>query len=65
MRPRLPKGHLSCLDPAFRYTPAAKTDLAKTFARLERKTRALAAAAPPAAAPELKPRLRAIPGDRA
>ncbi len=34
---RLPKGHRSCLDPAFRYTPAASTDVAKTFVRLRRE----------------------------
>lgn len=34
---RLPKGHRSCLDPAFRYTPAASTDVAATFARLRRE----------------------------
>jgi len=30
----LPKGHLSCLSSAFRYTAAAKTDIAQTFARI-------------------------------
>jgi hypothetical protein len=29
----------SILDPAFRYTPAAKTDLRKTFARIRREQR--------------------------
>jgi hypothetical protein len=33
-RPQLPKGHTSILSPAFKYVPAASTDLAKTFARL-------------------------------
>lgn len=33
----LPKGHLSCLASQFRYTPAARTDLAKTFARIRRR----------------------------
>lgn len=32
----LPKGHLSCLSNAFRYTPAADTNVAKTFARIKR-----------------------------
>lgn len=36
---RLARGHLSCLDPAFRYTTAAGTDLARTFARLRREAR--------------------------
>jgi hypothetical protein len=31
---RLPKGHRSCLDPAFRYTVATDTDIARTFARI-------------------------------
>jgi hypothetical protein len=30
----LPKGHTSILSPAFRYTPAASTDLRATFARV-------------------------------
>jgi hypothetical protein len=36
------------LDPNFRYTPAAETDIAKTFARIrrEQKRQAAAAAAP-------------------
>jgi hypothetical protein len=33
----LPKGHLSCLASQFKYTPAAHTDLAKTFARIRRR----------------------------
>jgi len=32
--PTLPKGHLSCLSDAFRYTPASETDIVKTFARV-------------------------------
>jgi hypothetical protein len=36
----LPKGHVSCLSSAFRYTPASYTDVAKTFARIEREARA-------------------------
>lgn len=35
MKP-LPKGHRSCLSPGFKYTPAAATDIARTFARLRR-----------------------------
>jgi len=30
----LPKGHVSCLSSAFRYTAASNTDIAKTFARI-------------------------------
>ena len=33
----LPKGHVSCLSNAFRYTPAADTNVAKTFARINRE----------------------------
>lgn len=33
----LPKGHLSCLSDAFRYTPAAHTNVAGTFARISRE----------------------------
>jgi len=33
----LPKGHVSCLAPSFRYTPAASTDLARSFARIRRQ----------------------------
>ena len=32
--PTLPKGHVSCLSDAFRYTPASETDIVKTFARV-------------------------------
>ena len=32
--PTLPKGHVSCLSDAFRYTPALETDIVKTFARV-------------------------------
>ena len=32
--PTLPKGHVSCLSDAFRYTPALETDIVKTFARI-------------------------------
>lgn len=35
----LPKGHRSCFDQAFKYTPAARTDIARTFARLKREQR--------------------------
>ena len=34
MKPVLPKGHLSCFSPAFKYTPAANTDIKATFARI-------------------------------
>jgi len=33
-QPQLPKGHCSILSPEFKYVPAVKTDLAKTFARI-------------------------------
>jgi hypothetical protein len=33
----LPKGHLSCLSNAFRYTPAVRTNIAETFARIKRE----------------------------
>jgi hypothetical protein len=33
----LPKGHLSCLSSAFRYTPAVRTNIAETFARIRRE----------------------------
>jgi hypothetical protein len=33
----LPKGHVSCLSEAFRYTPASNTNLSKTFARIRRQ----------------------------
>jgi hypothetical protein len=35
----LPKGHLSCLSSAFRYTPAISTNVAETFARIQREIR--------------------------
>jgi hypothetical protein len=38
-RPQLPKGHTSILSPAFKYVPAASTDLAQTFARLREQQR--------------------------
>lgn len=33
----LPKGHVSCLSEAFRYTPASSTNVSKTFARVRRQ----------------------------
>jgi hypothetical protein len=33
-KPQLPKGHTSILSPAFKYVPAASTDLSRTFARI-------------------------------
>lgn len=36
---RLPKGHRSLLDPAFKYTPARRTDVAVTFRRIRREQR--------------------------
>jgi hypothetical protein len=44
MQRLLPKGHVSCLSRGFRYTPAAGTDLAKTFARIRRQLKAEAKA---------------------
>jgi hypothetical protein len=35
--PQLPKGHSSILSPEFKYVPAVKTDLAKTFARIRER----------------------------
>ena len=35
----LPKGHTSCLSSQFMYTPAARTDLGKTFARIKLQLR--------------------------
>lgn len=36
---KLPKGHRSLLDPAFRYTNSGATDVARTFARVRREMR--------------------------
>jgi hypothetical protein len=44
MQRLLPKGHVSCLSQGFRYTPAAVTDVAKTFARIRRQLKAEAKA---------------------
>lgn len=44
MAKTLPKGHLSCLSNAFRYTPAAHTNVANTFARIARELEAPAPA---------------------
>lgn len=43
--PKLPKGHLSCYAQGFKYTPAASTDVAKTFARIKRERKAAEATA--------------------
>ncbi len=45
MMKTLPKGHLSCLSNAFRYTPAAHTNVASTFARIKRELKGRRAAA--------------------
>ncbi|MGH8697160.1 MAG: hypothetical protein ACREVS_11825 [Burkholderiales bacterium] len=37
MNKTLPKGHVSCLSEAFRYTGAANTNISKTFARIRRQ----------------------------
>ena len=39
MQKALPKGHMSCLSPEFRYTSSTHTDLGKTFARLKLQLR--------------------------
>jgi hypothetical protein len=54
-QPQLPKGHTSILSPAFKYVPAANTDLAKTFARL--RVQRLAQARPGATVSVLKPKV--------
>jgi len=38
-QPQLPKGNASILSPTFRYVPAVKTDVAKTFARIREQQR--------------------------
>jgi hypothetical protein len=40
-KPQLPNGHVSILSPDFRYVPAVKTDLSKTFARIREQRAAL------------------------
>ncbi len=40
MTKTLPKGHLSCLSSAFRYTPAVRTNVADTLARIAREIKA-------------------------
>ncbi|HSD43148.1 MAG TPA: hypothetical protein VLD36_14930 [Burkholderiales bacterium] len=42
----LPKGHLSCLSSAFRYTPAVRTNIAETFARIKQELQEREADAP-------------------
>lgn len=37
MAKTLTKGHLSCLSDRFRYTPAHRTDVAQTLARIRRE----------------------------
>jgi hypothetical protein len=37
MQSILPKGHLSCLSSAFRYTPAVRTNIAETFVRIRQE----------------------------
>jgi hypothetical protein len=44
-QPQLPKGHTSILSPAFKYVPAVKTDLSRTFARIREQRIAQARAA--------------------
>ena len=52
----------SILDPSFKYTSSANTDIARTFARIRREQRRTAesAALPPANVASLAPR-RALP----
>jgi hypothetical protein len=53
-QPQLPKGHTSILSPAFKYVPAASTDLAKTFARI--RAQRIASVRAGASVAVLKPR---------
>ena len=46
MTKTLPKGHVSCLSNAFRYTPAAHTNVANTFARISRELKTRDAPSP-------------------
>lgn len=69
MKRVLPKGHRSCLSAGFKYTPAASTDVARTFARVRRELKTaelqqVAGALESIAASRPKLRLRAIKGDR-
>lgn len=58
----LPKGHLSCLSSAFRYTPAVSTNIAETFARISRQLREHAAeTGHPDSEPALAPSGRPFP----
>ena len=49
----LPKGHVSCLSNAFRYTPASHTNISNTFARIRRELTELSATASPRALVEI------------
>lgn len=64
MKP-LPKGHRACYDPAFKYTPAASTDIAKTFARLRREAKQREAAQDAAIVEEQKRVVSELPRRRA
>lgn len=48
----------SILDPSFKYTNAAQTDIAKTFARVRREMRAQSGAAEPTAPVLMLPLVR-------
>jgi hypothetical protein len=64
MTKTLPKGHVSCLSNAFRYTPAAHTNIASTFARISRQLKTQGAPSPDvrkSAAPQ--PLLRRFPAE--
>jgi hypothetical protein len=57
----------SILDPTFNYTPAASTDLRKTFARVRREMRKQARAQAEASAkvsPIFERQVRAVAGQR-
>jgi hypothetical protein len=51
MTKTLPKGHVSCLSNAFRYTPASHTNIASTFARISRGLKARDASPAPVLRP--------------
>ncbi len=51
MTKTLPKGHVSCLSNAFRYTPAMHTNVAHTFARISREMKSRDASTEPRTLP--------------
>lgn len=54
----------SILDPTFKYTPSAETDLAKTFARIRREQQRKAKAEAAAAAAKVTPIRTSTPGSK-